>query len=118
VNIAAVYKLPAIFVCENNLYASHMPLLERRAEDNIVKTAAAHGIAGSCVDGNDVIAMYETATPLWRARAGDGPTLIEARTYRWRGHVGPSWDMTSVCCARTSSPNGRHAIRSPAPLRS
>jgi len=94
VNIAAVYRLPAIFVCENNFYASHMGLLERRAEDNIVKTAAAHGIAGASIDGNDVIAMYETATAaVERARAGEGPTLIEARTYRWRGHVGPSYDM-------------------------
>ena len=94
VNIAAVYRLPVIFVCENNFYASHMGLLERRAEDNIVKTAAAHGIAGASIDGNDVIAMYDTATAaVARARAGEGPTLIEARTYRWRGHVGPSYDM-------------------------
>ena len=94
VNIAAVYKLPAIFVCENNFYASHMPLNERRAEDNIVKTAAAHGIAGSSVDGNDIGAVLEAAeSAVARARSGEGPTLIEARTYRWRGHVGPSYDM-------------------------
>jgi acetoin:2,6-dichlorophenolindophenol oxidoreductase subunit alpha len=94
VNIAAVYKLPAIFVCENNFYASHLALLERRAEDNIVKTATAHGIDGVSVDGNDVVAMYDAAAAaVERARAGRGPTLIEARTYRWRGHVGASWDM-------------------------
>lgn len=94
VNIAAVYKLPAIFVCENNFYASHMGLLERRAEDNIVKTAAAHGIAGDSVDGNDIAAVVDVAeAAVARARAGEGPTLIEARTYRWRGHVGPSYDM-------------------------
>jgi pyruvate dehydrogenase E1 component alpha subunit len=92
-NIAAVYKLPAIFVCENNFYASHMALLERRAADNIIKTADAHGIAGASVDGNDVIAMYEAAeAAVSRARAGEGPTLIEGRTYRWRGHVGASYD--------------------------
>ena len=71
-----------------------MPLNERRAEDNIVKTAAAHGIAGSSVDGNDVGAVLEAAeSAVARARSGEGPTLIEARTYRWRGHVGPSYDM-------------------------
>jgi len=94
VNLAAVYALPVIFVCENNFYASHMSLLERRRKDNIDKTADAHGIAGIRVDGNDVVAMYGAAAEaVERGRRGDGPTLIEARTYRWRGHVGPAWDI-------------------------
>jgi pyruvate dehydrogenase E1 component alpha subunit len=94
VNLAAVYRLPVLFVCENNFYASHMALLERRAEDNIVKSADAHGVAGVAVDGNDVEAVYLAAqNAVRRARAGEGPTLIEARTYRHRGHVGPSFDM-------------------------
>lgn len=93
-NLAAVYQLPVIFVCENNFYASHMALLERQAEDNIYKSGEAHGIPGIQVDGNDVAAVYlATVEALDRARSGRGPTLIECRTYRWRGHVGPSWDM-------------------------
>lgn len=94
VNLAALYQLPVIFVCENNFYASHMSLLERRVEDNIYKAGEAHGIPGICLDGNDVIAVYRAAVEaINRARNGEGPTLLECRTYRWRGHVGPAWDM-------------------------
>jgi pyruvate dehydrogenase E1 component alpha subunit len=93
-NLAALYALPVIFVCENNLYASHMALMERRHADNIVKSADAHGMPGEVVDGNDVIAVRAAARRAAdRARAGGGPTLLEARTFRWRGHVGPRWDM-------------------------
>lgn len=93
-NLAALYKAPVIFVCENNLYASHMGLLERRVDDNIHTAAAVHGAAGQLVDGNDVLAVHAAATAaVARARRGEGPTLLECRTYRWRGHVGPSWDM-------------------------
>lgn len=93
-NLAALYKLPVIFVCENNLYASHMSLAERRAEDNIVEAAQAHGMPGLRLDGNDVLAIYQAAAEaVTRARNDMGPTLLECRTYRWRGHVGPSWDM-------------------------
>ncbi len=94
VNLAAVYRLPVLFICENNFYASHMQLHERRAADNIWKTGEAHGIPGIQLDGNDVAAVYNaTQMAVDRARAGAGPTLIEGRTYRWRGHVGPAWDM-------------------------
>lgn len=94
VNLAAVYRLPVVFVCENNLYASHMHLLERRAADNLRDAAATHAIPGLQLDGNDVVAVYEAAAEAAaRARRGEGPTLLEFRTYRWRGHVGPSWDM-------------------------
>ncbi len=93
-NMAAVYRVPVIFVCENNFYASHMALLDRRAADNILASAAAHGMAGERLDGNDVAAVYAaTLRAVSRARACEGPTLLECRTYRWRGHVGPSWDM-------------------------
>lgn len=93
-NLAAVYRLPVLFVCENNFYSSHMQLLERRAADNILDAATAHGITGARLDGNDVIAVYRAAgAAVARARRGEGPTLLECRTYRWRGHVGPSWDM-------------------------
>lgn len=94
VNLAALYRLPIVFVCENNFYASHLSLLERRAEDNIYKLAEANGIPGIRVDGNDVITVYNaTMEAVNRARLGKGPSLLECRTYRWRGHVGPSWDM-------------------------
>jgi len=93
-NLAAVYRLPVLFVCENNFYASHMALLQRRAKDNILEAAHVHGLAGERLDGNDAVLVFEKAREaVRRARNGEGPTLLECRTYRWRGHVGPSWDM-------------------------
>ena len=93
-NMASVYKLPVVFVCENNLYASHLHITERRAKDNIVESGAAHGLASYVVDGNDAQAVFAaTQIAVHRARAGEGPSLLELRTFRWRGHVGPSWDM-------------------------
>ncbi len=93
-NLAALYRLPVLFVCENNLYSSHLHISERRAEDNIVKSAEAHGIVGVRIDGNDAVAVYlASVEAVARARAGHGPSLIECRTYRWRGHVGASRDM-------------------------
>ena len=76
VNMAAVYRLPVIFVCENNFYSSHMALLQRRAEDNIYKAGESQGIPGIRLDGNDVAAVYRTAAEaVDRARRNDGPTL-------------------------------------------
>jgi pyruvate dehydrogenase E1 component alpha subunit len=93
-NLAALFQLPIVFVCENNFYASHMYLLERRVQDNIYKAGEAHGIPAVCVDGNDVIGVHAVASQaVQRARDGRGPSLLECRTYRWRGHVGASWDM-------------------------
>lgn len=93
-NFAALHKLPVIFVCENNLYSSHLGLLERRAKDNIVESAFAHGIPGLQIDGNDVEAVNaHSVQAVTRARRGEGPTLLECRTFRWRGHVGPAWDL-------------------------
>lgn len=93
-NLAAHRRLPVLFVCENNFYASHLPLQDRRALDNILETAAAHGMPGMRVDGNDVTEVYQVASgAVRRGRAGEGPTLLECRTFRWRGHVGPSWDL-------------------------
>jgi pyruvate dehydrogenase E1 component alpha subunit len=94
VNLAAVYKLPVVFVCENNFYSSHLALLQRRAKDNIDQASVVHGIAGFRIDGNNIRSVFEAASAaVDRARAGKGPSFIECRTYRWRGHVGPSWDM-------------------------
>lgn len=93
-NLAGLYRLPVLFVCENNFYSSHMQLLERRVEDNIYKAGEMHGIPGIRIDGNDVVAVYRAAVEaVTRARNGAGATLLECRTFRWRGHVGPAWDM-------------------------
>lgn len=93
-NLAALYRLPVVFVCENNYYSSHMQLLERRREDNIPVAAEAHGIPGLRLDGNDAVAVHRAAVrAVRRARKGQGPTLLECRTYRWRGHVGSDWNL-------------------------
>src|SRR5574340_21554 len=93
-NLAALYRLPVLFVCENNLYSTHMTLNERRVKDNIVESAALHGMPGLVVNGNDAVAVYQaTYQAVERARTGEGPTLLECRTYRWRGHVGPALDL-------------------------
>jgi acetoin:2,6-dichlorophenolindophenol oxidoreductase subunit alpha len=94
VNLAALNKLPVIFVCENNFYASHLHLMERRPTDNLHQIGLLYGIPGIRVDGNDLVAVHEAAVEaVRRARAGEGPTFLECRTFRWRGHVGPRWDM-------------------------
>jgi acetoin:2,6-dichlorophenolindophenol oxidoreductase subunit alpha len=93
-NLAALFRLPVVFVCENNFYASHLQLFERRVADNILASADVAGAAAIRLDGNDVEAVHSaTREAVDRARRGGGPTLLECRTYRWRGHVGPSWDM-------------------------
>lgn len=93
-NLAALYRLPVVFICENNLYSTHLTVKERRVKDNIVESAALHGLPGAVVDGNDVLAVYQAAREsAHRARTGGGPTLLECRTYRWRGHVGPAADL-------------------------
>lgn len=94
VSFAALRKLPVIFVCENNLYSSHLPLSARRAVGDLYLHAVPYGIPGIRVDGNDVAAVYEAAAEaVSRAREGQGPTLLECMTYRWRGHVGPRYDL-------------------------
>ena len=93
-NFASLKKLPVIFVCENNLYSSHLRIEDRRSQNNIYKSAEAHGMEGITVDGNNTLDVYQKAAEaVTKARSGLGPTLIECKTYRWRGHVGPSWDL-------------------------
>lgn len=93
-NLAALRKLPVIFVCENNFYSSHLGLFERRTRDNIPASGEAHGVPAESLDGNDVCEVLARAqAAVERARDGGGPTLLECRTFRWRGHVGPSWDV-------------------------
>jgi len=87
-NLAAVWKLPVVFVCQNNLYAEHTSLADGTAVTDIARRAASYGIPGVSVNGNDPVAMYGAArTAIERARAGEGPTLLEARTFRFSGHV-------------------------------
>jgi pyruvate dehydrogenase E1 component alpha subunit len=81
-------------VCENNLYASHLKLAVRQPQYELFRHAAPYGVPGIRVDGNDVLAMYEAAgNAVRRARAREGPTMLECMTYRWRGHVGPNYDL-------------------------
>jgi pyruvate dehydrogenase E1 component alpha subunit len=89
-NFAALRKLPIIFVCENNLYATHMPVRECRVEKSIYKIAKPFRIEGREIDGNDVLKVYEAGQKaVDKCRAGDGPVFLECLTYRFRGHVGP-----------------------------
>ena len=86
-NIAAIWDLPVIFVCENNLYAASTPFSLTFKVENVADRAAAYGMPGVVVDGNDVLAVYRAArTAIDRARQGGGPTLIECKTYRNCGH--------------------------------
>lgn len=87
-NLAAVWKLPVIFTCQNNLYAEHTPYAEGTSAEHISDRAVGYGIPGVTVDGNDPLAMYDAArVAVARARAGEGPTLLEAVTYRFYGHI-------------------------------
>jgi TPP-dependent pyruvate/acetoin dehydrogenase alpha subunit len=87
INLAAVWCLPVIFVCENNLWAVSVPTSCSLKIRDIADRAVGYGIPGVVVDGMDVLAVYEVAgEAVARARSGGGPTLIEAKTYRYRGH--------------------------------
>ena len=87
-NIAASWKLPMLYVCENNLYAAQTPAAATHALSDVASRAAGYGIPGVVVDGNDVFAVYQAAhAAVERARSGGGPTLIECKTYRWRAHT-------------------------------
>jgi len=86
-NMAAIWDLPVIYFCENNQYAMSMAISRSTRIANLSDRAAAYGMPGLTVDGNDLEAVHAaTATAVARARRGEGPTLIEARTYRWKGH--------------------------------
>ena len=86
-NLAAIWKLPVVFVCENNQFAESTPVSYHCAATSIADRAASYNIPGVSVDGYDVIAVYEAAgEAIARARRGDGPTLIEAKTWRYFGH--------------------------------
>ncbi len=86
-NVASIWSLPAIFVCENNLYAASTPFATAFKIENVADRAPGYAIAGEIADGNDVLAVYRAArAAVLRARAGAGPTLLECKTYRLCGH--------------------------------
>ena len=94
-NLAAVMKLPVIFVCENNLYGEFAGADEHHAIEDIADLATGWGMAGAVVDGMDVLAVYEaTGEAIDRARRGGGPTLLECKTYRFYDHLGRDYGLT------------------------
>jgi TPP-dependent pyruvate/acetoin dehydrogenase alpha subunit len=92
-NFAALKKLPAIFVCENNLYSVYTRLHDRQPQRPLTDIAYAHGIPSTRIDGNDLTAVHAASVEaVARARSGAGPSFIVADTYRWREHCGPNYD--------------------------
>jgi pyruvate dehydrogenase E1 component alpha subunit len=86
-NMASIWNLPIIYFCENNQYAMSMAFSRAFNIERVAERAAAYGIHGVTVDGNDLLAVYDVAAEaVARARRGEGPTLIESLTYRWKGH--------------------------------
>jgi acetoin:2,6-dichlorophenolindophenol oxidoreductase subunit alpha len=106
-NLAAVWKLPLIFMCQNNRYAEHTSFAKGTSAVQIADRAKGYNIPGMRVDGNDPVAVYNASkVAIERARAGEGPTLIEAMTFRFNGHVIgdnsdyiPTADMTAALAA-------------------
>jgi 2-oxoisovalerate dehydrogenase E1 component len=87
-NLAAIWRLPVVFVAENNQYATEIPFSYATRNPDVASRGAAYGLPGVAVDGNDVLAVHAAArAAVARARAGDGPTLLECRTYRTRPHA-------------------------------
>jgi pyruvate dehydrogenase E1 component alpha subunit len=93
-NFASLKKLPVIFVCENNLYCTHLSIWDTLADPNVYKKSKVFAMPGIRIDGNNVIEVYRAARKaIEDARCGKGPILIECMTYRWLGHVGPCDDL-------------------------
>ncbi len=86
-NLASIWRLPVVFICENNLYQISLPYSKQQAIRSVAERGSAYGVPGVEVDGQDVLAVYEVVKEaVERARKGEGPTLIEAKTYRYMGH--------------------------------
>jgi pyruvate dehydrogenase E1 component alpha subunit len=116
-NIAAAWKLPMLYVCENNQWAAQTSAAATHALSDVAARAAGYGIPGVVVDGNDVFDVYQAASrAIERARAGQGPTLIECKTYRWRAHTERKGqpdprDMKEVEAWKTKDPIAQLARR-------
>jgi 2-oxoisovalerate dehydrogenase E1 component alpha subunit len=114
-NFAGIHRLPVVFVCENNHYAISVPQEKQMAVRDVATRAAGYGFPGEVVDGDDVLACYAAMrTAVDRARAGEGPTLIEAKTYRFFPHTSDDDDRSyrsrdEVEQARARDPLGRFA---------
>jgi len=96
-NLAAIWKLPVVYICENNQYSMGMAVSKAWAVDSLMPRAAAYNMPGEQIDGMDVIAVYEAAKrAVEHARSGEGPYLLEVKTYRFRGHsmTDPSYYLT------------------------
>src|SRR3954447_12674731 len=94
-NLASIWKLPVLFVCENNHFATEVPFQYAAGNPDVASRGAAYGLPGIEVDGNDVLAVHEAAgEAVRRARSGRGPTLLECRTYRTRPHAEGMGDFT------------------------
>jgi pyruvate dehydrogenase E1 component alpha subunit len=86
-NFASVHRLPVVFICENNLYGISVSQKQHQAIKDISIRSVAYNMPGMTIDGNDVLAVYQTSgKAIHLARGGEGPTLVECKTYRWRGH--------------------------------
>jgi len=86
-NLASVWKLPVVFICENNGFGISVPASQSTSVEDVSVRASGYNMPGRTIDGNDVIEILDTFSEcLERARAGQGPSLIEAKTYRWKGH--------------------------------
>lgn len=115
-NLAALWKLPVVFVCQNNLYAEYTSFACSTASETIAARAAGYGMAGERVDGSDPDAVYEAAgRAIARARAGEGPTLLECVAYRLQGHSFGSdeahMDADALAAARADPPLARYRAR-------
>jgi len=111
VNFAAVHKLPVVYLCENNRIAVYTPKSETTPVDDLSARAAGYNMPGVTVDGTDAIALYEELNKaVDRARSGEGPTLVEAKLWRWRGHT--VWDPATY---RTEEENEEWAQHDPIP---
>ena len=86
-NFAGIHKLPIVYICQNNLWAESVPATMQAGIEHFADRAKAYGFPGITIDGNDIVLVHKTAAEaIERARAGEGPTLIECKTYRWYGH--------------------------------
>lgn len=92
-NLASVLQVPILFVCENNLFSSHLHISERQPYDSVARFAPPHRVEARTVDGNDVVAVWHATDQLLHVARTGRPALLEAVTYRWRGHVGHREDL-------------------------
>lgn len=94
INFATLYKLPILFVCENNFFSTHLPDFKRQSNPDVHKRIAGFNIPAQRVDGNNPVEVYlESKKMISHAREGSGPSLLECTTFRWLAHVGPDFDL-------------------------